>query len=66
MRVIQNCVHCIYFNHRPGEMHEMLGECRRHAPLISLGTHSMWPYVNETDWCGDFKQPDPDGRKIDK
>ena len=32
--------------------------CRRHAPITEAGrqAHRMWPYIFETDWCGDWEK----------
>lgn len=33
-------------------------KCRRHAPIVTGGMHAptmtIWPWVDQTDWCGDF------------
>lgn len=36
--------------------------CHRHAPIVQLWTNengdgrsTVWPWVNETDWCGDWE-----------
>jgi len=34
--------------------------CRRHSPITEAGrqAHRMWPYVYESDWCGDWERHD--------
>jgi hypothetical protein len=31
--------------------------CKRHAPITHAGRNGnrLWPYVEESDWCGDWE-----------
>lgn len=56
------CENCIFHNDKPGDMR---GECRRHAPRVSIvGFHdpsmgyrqfdvTNWPQTENSDWCGE-------------
>lgn len=52
------CDTCRWFN--PANTGAADGNtCRRHAPITEAGRHAhrMWPYVFESDWCGDWEKP---------
>ena len=50
----ENCAACKFFKPAPKkkDVFNMLenNECRRYAP----DKRGEWPYVKETDWCGEF------------
>ncbi len=35
-------------------------QCRRHSPVVGKHVERVWPYVFETDWCGDWDRGDWD------
>lgn len=50
----QDCKDCRFFF--SAEFNEGKGVCRRHAPKVIHGElMARWPFVDETDWCGEFK-----------
>jgi hypothetical protein len=48
------CKNCKYF--KPYSAEDDRGECRKHAPIISVHGLSRWPLVREEEWCGDFEK----------
>jgi hypothetical protein len=53
----QNCKTCRWLNSADSGAADG-NTCRRHAPITEAGrqAHRMWPYVYETDWCGDWEK----------
>lgn len=58
-----NCVFFSAFGPNPRRASQRRGQCRAHGPLLELsdrGPRTLWPLVNESDWCGDHSQPADD------
>ena len=49
------CDECRYY--WPPHINGDIGECRRHAPCLSLRNQAIttWPPVAPTSWCGEFE-----------
>jgi hypothetical protein len=51
MKEILTCEWCKFWNGYGGE-------CRRRPPTVfwtELGRDSLWPRVEDRDWCGEFE-----------
>lgn len=55
----KKCKNCIYFVPIDDENAESKGQCVRYPPCTFSDkldfNFTMWPRVNATDWCGEFK-----------
>ena len=61
---MRKCENCGLFN--PSEkLQKGNGECRRYPPIPAISGErvvSMWPLVQQVDWCDEFKQAE---KKVD-
>ena len=63
---MDTCKSCIFFNKNAKEgdsKDTWYHECRKNAPRILAGSGAGWsdqlfPFVKETDWCGEYEQKD--------
>lgn len=60
------CSKCKFFKTRQGKGRE--GECRLNPPVVDMHLVSVWPEVNNKDWCGkaelNLEKYHQDGKKI--
>ena len=58
-RVAETCGTCRFFRQNAPPYDVKGGECRRRSPVM-VGTSergwSEWPYVQLTNWCGEYEQ----------
>lgn len=58
------CDECFFFE---AIVKEQTGLCRRYPPVNVAGADPQWVEVNNTDWCGEFKDKTVFGiRKVDQ
>ena len=49
------CEDCKYFERKP-HGNTTYHECRRNPPAYTSVQRHIWPGVQATDWCGEFKK----------
>ena len=65
----KSCIDCKFYlksdpsMYPPGQIVSHQGECRKNAPGINgNNTWAQFPLVDETVWCGEFRQ----GNRLDE
>ena len=57
----KQCKDCIYWDKWKFNIDIVFGYCRKNPPIVisqSALDKAIWPLVEETDWCGEFKEYD--------
>lgn len=48
-----SCATCTAWS---GGIGDPVGDCRKKAPVLTVGTGSLWPAVKAGEWCEEFAE----------